>query len=355
MLEKRARFALTWSAASAIALAAAAACSSDENAGSSVAGGGNSGGVGAEGGAGGSPGGAAGASGASGASGVNGASGAGIGGAAGGIAIDGAGGSGARGDGGAEVCDGADNDGDGIIDDVDVGGDGVCDCLNIATIGQIGPWSNGGNIFTTWLNMRSPTGAVALDDQLLTADLIRPFQVIVSLHVDTTAVENMGRSSAAHHAFAQEEADALKAWVEGGGGFLTTIGYSNNEANEVVNVNRLLNALGMGYSTSKLDLTDFVQRWDPHPITMGVSRIFTDNGIQPEGTGTTIAWDTGDRVALQVKEVGMGRVAVWGDEWITYDSEWQDITDQQVELFWLNLLKWLSPPNECQVPIPPPR
>jgi hypothetical protein len=37
---------------------------------------------------------------------------------------------------------------------------------------------------------------------------------------------------------------------------LTTIGYSNNEANEVVNVNRLLNPLGMGYSTTKLDLTD---------------------------------------------------------------------------------------------------
>ncbi len=28
-----------------------------------------------------------------------------------------------------EVCDGIDNDGNGIIDDVDVGHDGVCDCL----------------------------------------------------------------------------------------------------------------------------------------------------------------------------------------------------------------------------------
>jgi hypothetical protein len=44
---------------------------------------------------------------------------------------------------------------------------------------------------------------------------------------------------------------------------------------------------------------------------------------------------------------------VWGDEWITYDSEWQDVEDQQVELFWLNILKWLSPPMTCQVPIPP--
>ena len=43
----------------------------------------------------------------------------------------------------AEVCDGVDNDGDGIIDNVDKEKDGVCDCLNIATIGAIGPCSNG--------------------------------------------------------------------------------------------------------------------------------------------------------------------------------------------------------------------
>jgi hypothetical protein len=49
-----------------------------------------------------------------------------------------------------------DNDGNQIVDDVDVGGDGVCDCLNIGTIGSIGPWSNGGNIFETWLNARTP-------------------------------------------------------------------------------------------------------------------------------------------------------------------------------------------------------
>ena len=38
---------------------------------------------------------------------------------------------------------------------------------------------------------------------------------------------------------------------------------------------------------------------------------------------------------------------------MTYDSEWANVTDEQVELFWLNILKWLSPPKTCQVPIPP--
>jgi hypothetical protein len=44
---------------------------------------------------------------------------------------------------------------------------------------------------------------------------------------------------------------------------------------------------------------------------------------------------------------------VRGDEWTTYDSEWANVTGEQVELFWLDILKWLSPPKTCQVPIPP--
>src|SRR5690606_25076528 len=108
-----------------------------------------------------------------------------------------------------EVCDGVDNDGNGIVDDVDAGGDGVCDCLNIATVGQIGPWSNGGNVFASWLDARSPIGAVGLDDQVLTAEVLIPFQVIVVLHVDTTEVSNGDRAAAAHHAFSDAEAAAF--------------------------------------------------------------------------------------------------------------------------------------------------
>lgn len=261
------------------------------------------------------------------------------------------GGTGGGGNGMAEVCDGIDNDENGIIDDVDVGGDGVCDCLNIATIGQIGPW-NEGNIFVTWLNERSPQGAVALDDQVLTEELLAPFQIIVALHVAESEVSYQDRVSAAHHPFSDEEAAAFKAWVENGGGAMTTIGYTGDEASEVVNINRLLSTVGLGYSTTKLGLSGYVQTWEPHPVTEGVSNIFTDNGVEPEGSGTTIASANG-AAALQVAEVMNGRVVVWGDEWITYDSQWQDVEDQQVELFWLNILKWLSPPNECQVAIPP--
>jgi hypothetical protein len=141
--------------------------------------------------------------------------------------------------------------------------------------------------------------------------------------------------------------------VRGGGGVMTTIVYTCNEANEVVIVNKLLGGLGMGFSTTKLDLTGNIQDWLTHPVSDGISNIFTNNGVEPDGAnGMTIA-KSGDQVALQVSQADLGRVAVWGDEWITYDSEWADVSGQQVEHFWLNLLKWLSPPTECQVPIPP--
>ena len=260
---------------------------------------------------------------------------------------------GSGGNGTPEVCDGVDNDANGVIDDVDAGGDGGCDCLNIGTIGSIGPWSNGGNIFESWLNARTPLGAVSLGDQVLTSELLAPLQVIVVLHVATMEVSNDGRISPAVHAYADAEAAAFGAWVNNGGGVMTTIGYTSDEAAEVVNVNRLLGSVGMGYSTTNLQLSNFVQTWMPHPVTMGVDNIFTDNGVEPDGGGMTVATGSGDRIALQVTQAANGRVVVWGDEWITYDSEWADVEDQQVELFWLNILKWLSPPKTCQVPIPP--
>ena len=254
------------------------------------------------------------------------------------------------GNGTPEICDGIDNNEDGNVDDVDAGGDGVCDCLNIATIGDIGPWGQG-NVFTTWLNARSPRGAVALADQVLTADVLAPFQIIVSLHVATGAVQ----SARAHHPFSDAEVSAFSSWVRGGGGVMTTIGYMSDEASELVNINRLLTPLGMGYDAAHLNLGDYVTSWDPHPVTLGVTNIFTQNGVAPRSptAGGSVIAHGGNEVALAVTQADAGRAVVWGDEWITYDALWTDIENQQVELFWLNILKWLSPPKVCQVPIPP--
>jgi hypothetical protein len=255
---------------------------------------------------------------------------------------------------GAEICDGLDNDGNGIIDDLDVQGDGVCDCLNIATIGQVGPWGNGSSVFKSWLSAHSPTPAVELGDQVITDDLLRPFQVIVVLYASTLDETSNGLTLHAHHAFSVDEVTAFEHWVRLGGGVMTTAGYAADEAKEVVNVNRLLAPLGLGYSRTKLALDGYITDWVEHPLTSEVHNIRTSRGVEPDGSaGLTLARDASRHVALQAGQPDDGHVVVWGDEWITYDSQWRAVGDQQVERFWLNILKWTSPSKVCQVPITP--
>ncbi len=266
-----------------------------------------------------------------------------------GDATPGAGGS----TGSPEVCDGIDNDGNGIIDDVDIGKDGVCDCLNIATIGEIGPWGKKGTgVFTTWLSTRSPLGAVALGNQVLTDDLLKKFQVIVTLHtqpVDITG--DLGKVAHAYHPFSDDEVQVFSRWVKAGGGAMSTIGYNYGGQHEEVNINKLLSPLGFTYKTGGY-ITGFITSWQDHPVTQGIKKINTTNGIETGGEGIILAHESPQKVAFQAIEVGSGRALMWGDEWITYDELWQDSTDQQVERLWLNILKWLTPAKQCQVPIP---
>lgn len=257
------------------------------------------------------------------------------------------------GNGTPEVCDGVDNDENGIIDDVDVGGDGICDCLRIGTLGSIGPWSDGGNIFREWLEERSSTPALEVGHARLTQEILDQLDVLVVLRVDESPLDANGISDPAHPSFSDEEVAAFDAWLRAGGGALTTLGYTGNETAEMVNVNRLLSLSSPGYSED-VNLDGFITDWADHPISEGVSNINNTNGVvADDSSGTVVARDANGKPALVVHEVEAGRVIVWGDEWITYDSEWQADDEQQVELLWLNMLKYLSPMKTCQVPIPP--
>ncbi len=249
------------------------------------------------------------------------------------------------GGGGPEICDGIDNDNDGIVDNVDVGNDGVCDCLRIATLGLVGQWGNG-DVFAQWLDNRSNNGAVDLNDQVLTKALLDQYQVIVA--------QDLSKMNRTYDA---AEVAALSEWVNAGGGFMTLIGYG--DPSERTNVNTLLEAFAMNYGAAQIlpasgGVTAPVTNWVAHPVTNGVSRIGVDNGYPVQGTGLTLATEQGYDV-LKAQEVASGHVLVWGDEWLTYDSEWTGHPEYQLELFWLNAIKWLTPAKNCQVNIPPPK
>lgn len=254
----------------------------------------------------------------------------------------------------AEVCDGVDNDGNGIIDDVDVGMDGVCDCLKIATIGYAGQWGSG-SVFSNWLDGKSQQGVTALENQVITSALLQSFDVIVIQDVRESTMSGVG--SGVGRAYSQAEIDALKGWVAAGGGVMTLIGYG--DSSEVVNVNRLLAPYGLSYGNQQVlgsvnGSTRPITNWAMHPLAEQVTRVGTDNGYAVSGGGTLVAWDTrdGNVDVARALEHQAGRVYVWGDEWITYDSEWSAHQDYQVERFWLNSLKWLTAVGRCQVEIP---
>jgi len=286
----------------------------------------------------------------------------------------------AGGSAGAEmVCDGMDDDGNGVIDDVDIGGDGICDCVKVATIGTIGPWGTG-NVFVDWLQMRSTDGSVALGDQVLTPELLAPYDVIISLNVHTEPTgpahafaptgglpgvpttptvgvpgAGAGGPGTPNHAFSPDEVEALRGWVDAGGGLMTTAGYHWDQ--EIVNPNALLEPYGLSYVAGDVMSggpggSVPVDQWHGHPLSLGVKAVGFNQGKAVEGTGEAVASGEGKTIGMTT-EYGAGKVFAWGDEWITHDRDWATLSNFQVELFWVNILGYLTPSDECQVPVPP--
>jgi hypothetical protein len=253
-----------------------------------------------------------------------------------------------------EVCDGIDNDGDGIIDNVDLNSDGICDCLSIATLGYPGQWGKG-DVFKDWLAGRTSSGGVvALESKALTAQALAPFQVLVIQDVRSGSPGSEGIGNGIGRTYSDDEVQALANWVKAGGGVMTLIGYA--DAPERENVNKLLAPFGLSYDSAGIlftgtDATISITHWAQHPISDGVQKVGVNGGYPVTG-GTPLAWESepGNWDLGRVVEYGSGHVFAWGDEWITYNSEWQNHPDYQVERFWVNAIHWLTVSGVCQVP-----
>jgi hypothetical protein len=227
------------------------------------------------------------------------------------------------------VCDGVDDDCNGSIDDVDLGGDGICDCLSIGILGR--PGANPSANFQAWLESRGTTTTrFGVDGgETLTAAMLEPFAVIV--------IDGLPRE------YTDAEASALAAFVEAGGGVMAMTGHDGGA--DRPNANSLLAGLGASYLAGLVNgpVTDFV----PHPLTTGLASVTFAGGYHIESTtaSTVVARLPGGTAGLAI-ERGLGRVFVWGDEWVEFDSEWT--TMPMIVAFWVNVLSWIAPPTECR-------
>jgi hypothetical protein len=96
---------------------------------------------------------------------------------------------------------------------------------------------------------------------------------------------------------------------------------------------------------------DPVEVWQDHPIAQGAQGVQVYGGWRVNGDGEVFVRPQGEpqNSLGTAKQIGPdGAAIVFSDEWISFDSEWQQIP--QVEVFWSNMIEWVGPKSICAVP-----
>jgi hypothetical protein len=235
------------------------------------------------------------------------------------------------------TCDDIDNDGNGIIDDVDVGKDGLCDCIHIGFFGEIA--SDAGDAtgsFEAWLVARSGQIPIQHLDatEKLTSAWLSSLQVLIVGGLRDRAAQ-VGNDDA----FSSDEIAAFDDWVQNrGGGVITLSGYTST-IGDARPVSELLQNTGLSYDLMSVSGAGVISEGAPpvwlqditapdHPIVAGVSEIGVYYGYPVQGDGTGILSGEGHVLGM-AKQWGTGRVFAFADEWITQDATWQGLANGQ--------------------------
>jgi hypothetical protein len=167
-------------------------------------------------------------------------------------------------------------------------------------------------------------------------DAVSPLDASLLAQFDVVVLEQLTRS------YDPGEASALFDWVRAGGGLFSLTGYRNNVI-DGQRPNALLAPFGIQY-------TDVASACEQEPIpdtgspvTAGVSQLIFCNGYhvddagQVGGTDLTLASSSGAPVLIS-QQRDLGRVLVWGDDWIEFDDQ----LDADDKLFWQQAIRWLG-------------
>lgn len=243
---------------------------------------------------------------------------------------------------GEMACEGAAEFGEwGVCSGAGMGsGDELYGCRRIGIMGA--PGANASANFQAWLESQ---GAIAtrFHDASDAAELQR-----AELETfDLVVVDWLQRI------YTEAESDTLTQWVEDGGALMVMTGHdSGATADRHVS---LLVSLGPSYDLAGGPLNGPAVLL-AHPTTEtadGADTLppVTFNGglrttVPDELTATIVPMATiGEATVGVAGPLGDGRVLLFGDEWIEFDSEWSSMP--AIPQLWLNVVTWLSPPTDA--------
>jgi type 1 glutamine amidotransferase len=200
----------------------------------------------------------------------------------------------------------------------------------------------------------------------------------------------------------------LADWVNGGGGLIALNGYMNDDDAEVTASNKAVAFTGMSYlgggqngsvpgtdgcpaSSQQLcpqasspccycwNNTYPVLDWDrTSPIAKDITAVGAYFGRQVNPGDATVVATYASKPVAATKSIGTGKAFLWCDEWVTYTSSWaggqqSGNPDQwnpcynsatskwltaenalQSKQFWYNVIRYVSPPTECDFVIKEP-
>ena len=280
---------------------------------------------------------------------------------------------------------------------------GNCTCINIASIGHEGVWgpcsSDSTTALQTWLNTQSTAKVVNYDSAkpTLTPQFLAQYDVILLQWLVDKGVKY---DDGAPWQFSTQEVDALRDWVNAGGGLIVLNGYQCNGMGctiyDVTATNQLLSFSDIQInaddvldpaSTSCQDCycwggslplggpvadggAPTVGTWDPSsPIGAHLGDVGSYVARSIHSTTATVdSADSMHQYAVH-EDIGKGHVFVYGDEWVTYSGEWlgtasclnpmmftnpndpcyQKSAAQvfQIPQFWYNAIKYASSSVQC--------
>jgi hypothetical protein len=260
---------------------------------------------------------------------------------------------------------------------------GDCKCMSIGSLGKVAHYGSNNNdttdAFQTYLNTKSNARMTLLTNRVtLTPDLLASYDVLILQALEDS--EYIGFWS-----YSQAEINTLAEWVRAGNGLIVLTGYGS-VADEVNPDNQLLSFAGITYgktdtftacpdnycyctdssipfagwqSRSFICANMIASNGQPGEVGVFHGRSITCKDTA-EGPCQIVATDPQGGIVGVGKTIGKGRVFVWGDEWVTYTSQWGGTNSHgadcnghtaseiyDVPQFWYNVIRWVLPDASC--------